>query len=148
MRKEHANTAVGFVVAPGLSPLSRGTLRGKIAPGQVVRFIPALAGNTKNSVVAADAGAVYPRSRGEHSLFQTKRCPAGGLSPLSRGTHPKTQEKKSCSRFIPALAGNTTALTTGVFISPVYPRSRGEHIVGGLLAAKHRGLSPLSRGTL
>ena len=33
------------------------------------------------------------------------------------------------------------------FISPVYP-ARGEHIVGGLLAAKHRGLSPLSRGTL
>ncbi len=51
----------------GLSPLTRGTRLVSLKPGVEGRFIPARAGNTPSFSSSKPEGAVYPRSRGEHS---------------------------------------------------------------------------------
>ncbi len=71
----------------------------------------------------------------------------GGLSPLARGTHDQVPENAGCTRFIPAGAGNTSALYGGTSRQSVYPRWRGEHGAVGIGRAGGHGLSPLARGT-
>ncbi|CAI1000369.1 Domain of uncharacterised function (DUF2825) [Serratia entomophila] len=127
-RGEHLQADRIFYGADGLSPLSRGTLTNSNCWRTDERFIPALAGNT---VVNTNP---------------TKR--AIGLSPLSRGTLPSCSCASGWLRFIPALAGNTFSSALAIIFSPVYPRSRGEHIGVMRECARHCGLSPLSRGTL
>ena len=51
-------------------------------------------------------------------------------------------------RFIPARAGNTWRSPFGVVMTPVHPRSRGEHISGTDTKLRNAGSSPLARGTL
>ncbi len=51
----------------GLSPLTRGTRLVSLKPGVEGRFIPARAGNTPSFSSSKPEGAVYPRSRGEHT---------------------------------------------------------------------------------
>ena len=51
------------------------------------------------------------------------------------------------SRFIPAGAGNTAALTEINYALPVYPRWRGEHTCSAIDINCDLGLSPLARGT-
>ncbi|ALP96690.1 CRISPR-associated helicase Cas3 [Salmonella enterica subsp. enterica serovar Typhimurium] len=72
---------------------------------------------------------------------------ASGLSPLARGT----PESICCSlfivRFIPAGAGNTSALTLPAAFCAVYPRWRGEHALAIWTIFPVDGLSPLARGT-
>ncbi len=50
-------------------------------------------------------------------------------------------------RFIPAGAGNTRTNSTCSFVSPVYPRWRGEHTLPYRTNQMMHGLSPLARGT-
>ncbi len=50
-------------------------------------------------------------------------------------------------RFIPARAGNTLWILEGRTVTPVYPRSCGEHIVVSVNIMNVEGLSPLVRGT-
>ncbi len=73
-----------------------------------VRFIPALAGNTAAVTILAANRAVYPRSRGEHVSTSNEQAGMTGLSPLSRGTLTKKTGIPPGTRFIPALAGNTS----------------------------------------
>ncbi len=54
----------------------------------------------------------------------------------------------ACVRFIPAGAGNTTALSDRIRATSVYPRWRGEHLSDTTLTSADFGLSPLARGTL
>ena len=51
----------------GLSPLARGTPTQTLADKEVIRFIPAGAGNTVVDGVKLNHSSVYPRWRGEHS---------------------------------------------------------------------------------
>ncbi len=53
----------------------------------------------------------------------------------------------SARRFIPAGAGNTAPLTSGLKRASVYPRWRGEHTGLAVTANPANGLSPLARGT-
>ena len=112
------------------------------------RFIPALAGNTLPTGPAYVMGAVYPRSRGEHTHIVNCEVRYFGLSPLSRGTLALSGEVDRDNRFIPALAGNTSDRLKPANQLAVYPRSRGEHISLPALQLASYGLSPLSRGTL
>ncbi len=73
---------------------------------------------------------------------------SNGLSPLSRGTHEQACQTMEASRFIPALAGNTTAGAVFPEQVAVYPRSHGEHKSVPMGSGVVAGLSPLSRGTL
>lgn len=70
---------------------------------------------------------VHPRSRGEHSKFDTTTLVSGRSSPLTRGTPIFTAASIFQSPFIPAHAGNTWHRT---------PRSNQEY-----------RSSPLTRGT-
>jgi len=67
-RGEHGTLPLYEVSYYGLSPLARGTLRNQALPLLLNRFIPARAGNTNTTSRNTCNLAVYPRSRGEHTL--------------------------------------------------------------------------------
>ncbi len=131
----------------GLSPLTRGTRLNQCVLLRHCRFIPAHAGNTIVSSRSGVDGSVYPRSRGEHGDMLANSESATGLSPLTRGTPRGDEEAMHKYRFIPAHAGNTISFPATMIILPVYPRSRGEHLLGLLMLQVQYGLSPLTRGT-
>ncbi len=68
------------------SPLARGTHVYLFTEAVAERFIPAGAGNTRNSVVLLSTMSVYPRWRGEHLEHSKGIDYPFGLSPLARGT--------------------------------------------------------------
>ena len=111
----------------GSSPRSRGTPTALGAIRYIVRFIPALAGNTQSGSTRADTPPV--------------------TSPRSRGTQSPTTCPPAHGRFIPALAGNTTTGSEWVFVKSVHPRARGEHMDRDDDYRDKVGSSPRSRGT-
>ncbi|SQK29090.1 Domain of uncharacterised function (DUF2825) [Escherichia coli] len=70
----------------GLSPLARGTLGGLPCSQLQQRFIPAGAGNSQHYQLQPTGSPVYPRWRGELSVFGITFGFGCGLSPLARGT--------------------------------------------------------------
>ncbi len=91
---------------------------------------------------------VYPRWRGEHVYVEAGTKYLAGLSPLARGTLFYMNRTVAQARFIPAGAGNTHNDTAPVSTGAVYPRWRGEHLLGRKSLPPVFGLSPLARGTL
>ena len=91
----------------GSSPLTRGkparirNLRG----GE--RLIPAHAGKTRPSPLAALTAAAHPRSRGENAVFLAAGFFAVGSSPLTRGKHEESGRGGPEAGLIPAHAGKT-----------------------------------------
>ena len=69
-----------------------------------------------------------------------------GSSPLSRGILMGISITTSGRRFIPALAGNTSASGDPAEVAKVHPRSRGEYGILSRIVLVPRGSSPLSRG--
>ena len=111
----------------GSSPLARGT-RARQGPGvDVLRFIPARAGNTIR--------------------VRPLRIKLSGSSPLARGTRHVPGAVRAPARFIPARAGNTGRGRSRGWSGSVHPRSRGEHPEGARRSSRHPGSSPLARGT-
>ncbi len=115
--------------------------------GEWVRFIPAGAGNTPQQPPSDSRGSVYPRWREEHGKPKPPPPTHSGLSPLARGTLVANEAISNQFRFIPASAGNTGNWKTKSWLSPVYPRWRGEHIKRQARSQNLYGLSPLARGT-
>ena len=97
-----------IVQLDGSSPLARGTL--SICADLVVpfRFIPAYAGNSTGTTLAALSQSVHPRLRGELCQRIQRKMRYRGSSPLTRGTHGKRGQVEPNRRFIPAYAGNST----------------------------------------
>ncbi len=126
-RGEHVVQIVTVQARAGLSPLARGTLRHPSRPASHCRFIPAGAGNTKNSGVSPLTNSVYPRWRGEHDISWGATSGTCGLSPLARGTQDAAPLFCRTTRFIPAGAGNTHQFFLDTCQTTVYPRWRGEH---------------------
>jgi len=93
----------------GSSPLARGTLLSHNGFGNLSRFIPAYAGNSRKSPFTVPPYPVHPRLRGE--LFKIPRYYDRllGSSPLTRGTLHNHPWSRSRHRFIPAYAGNSFA---------------------------------------
>ena len=137
-----AETIVRFIPARAGNTAQHGS---RTSP--VCRFIPARAGNTHGLLRAVGVIAVHPRAGGEHS-FQAdpptgtvgsspltgntvprRACViACGSSPRGRGTHRWWRSAPRWQRFIPARAGNTTALLQAVVRRwTVHPRVGGEH---------------------
>ncbi len=86
LRGEHIRRLVIRSVAPGSSPLARGT-REPIKPVTALyRFIPACAGNTQFVLERCGAAPVHPRLRGEHNSGGADGGIGHGSSPLARGT--------------------------------------------------------------
>ncbi|GKW16748.1 hypothetical protein PEC301937_26970 [Pectobacterium carotovorum subsp. carotovorum] len=131
----------------GLSPLARGTQIPRAGWCQCGRFIPAGAGNTRESISKHFICSVYPRWRGEHPMSNAADIGVGGLSPLARGTPLTATTMRYSGRFIPAGAGNTRAGMFSMRLCSVYPRWRGEHYESYVKRHMKIGLSPLARGT-
>ena len=91
----------------GLSPLARGTHYGPGKKRAGGRFIPAGAGNSGRLAFQPAPAAVYPRWRGELSVFGITFGFGCGLSPLARGTLRERIAARLRKRFIPAGAGNS-----------------------------------------
>ena len=94
-----------------------------------------------------DIFAVYPRLRGERASFAMSETVTSGLSPASRGTPDEQLDERIRRRFIPGFAGNATVHYLSNSNHAVYPRLRGERIMGTYADMVAIGLSPASRGT-
>ncbi len=113
----------------------------------MIRFIPALTGNTYIQAGLFGNNAVYPRTHGEHVKRYASLFRVNGLSPHSRGTQMSYQCAGQQGRFIPALTGNTHVEIYVPIYLPVYPRTHGEHNRWIFRIYCAPGLSPHSRGT-
>ncbi len=111
----------------GSSPLTRGTPGSNVRPKDVLRFIPAYAGNSQDTHLVRDLPSVHPRLRGELTIRISMVICTSGSSPLTRGTLNDSPYK---------------ALTR-----TVHPRLRGELLNGAPLSQDQGGSSPLTRGT-
>ncbi len=147
MRGEHWTSGCSVSVLAGSSPHARGT-RG-VCPSLLLfhRFIPACAGNTIVGPADAWVSSVHPRMRGEHFSAVPNETGTFGSSPHARGTPRAQILTKRCTRFIPACAGNTKAVSPDAFVFTVHPRMRGEHSPEFASAVIDRGSSPHARGT-
>ena len=106
-RGEHTRTLDPPRPGGGSSPLARGTHRCHLGGGNLLRLIPARAGNTYVDITEWNAGSAHPRSRGEHGLSGSPFSSFRGSSPLARGTQFDAWEMLLADRLIPARAGNT-----------------------------------------
>ena len=131
----------------GSSPLSRGIRL--IGPSNQIhiRIIPALAGNTYNTLAGTvDDAWIIPALAGNTSQRFGGLVVWSGSSPLSRGIRCCVWKSLHWSRIIPALAGNTLDSGTNTGKHRDHPRSRGEYEFGDSGLEAVSGSSPLSRG--
>ena len=127
LRGELSGAVVEALIVGGSSPLTRGTPGSNVRPKDVLRFIPAYAGNSQDTHLVRDLPSVHPRLRGELTIRISMVICTSGSSPLTRGTLNDSPYK---------------ALTR-----TVHPRLRGELKKLRLRAAATNGSSPLTRGT-
>ena len=130
----------------GSSPLTRGKLLLECCGRSRTRLIPAHAGKTRLSPLAASTAAAHPSSRGENPEIGADRPRDRGSSPLTRGKPGKLRLIQSRSGLIPAHAGKTARQPPRRAAHPAHPRSRGENLKSATLARNVTGSSPLTRG--
>ena len=151
----------------GSSPRARGIRLRWIGRDRLLRFIPAGAGNTFDSILIAPEQAVHPRGRGEYTPRRSRSQVAGPVHPRGRGEYVLDQPQVSRStgssprargtlsaavnwarreRFIPAGAGNTPAVVAQARPRPVHPRGRGEYPQSIRVSSRRSGSSPRARG--
>ncbi len=126
-RGEHVFASATKTSTTGSSPRARGTPASCSPSCRRSRFIPAGAGNTNRSPTQEATKTVHPRGRGEHPEAVRNLDGADGSSPRARGTLIAPAIHRELERFIPAGAGNTSALQTRNRSPSVHPRGRGEH---------------------
>ena len=134
-------------VAAGSSPHARGTPGEYLLHFVRLRFIPACAGNATRRTSASCFRTVHPRMRGERNRARPIRKSRGGSSPHARGTRNIDTPRVTCSRFIPACAGNACVRAYGPNNTTVHPRMRGERKTSDLCKQHPDGSSPHARGT-
>ena len=145
---EHFSVIGLKLLSIGSSPRVRGTHITSALEPELLRFIPARAGNTALASPHGCLTTVHPRACGEH--FDRRSCswlPAGS-SPRVRGTPRGEFIGAHVQRFIPARAGNTAFPRSRSQNPAVHPRACGEHGSGGDGAFLPIGSSPRVRGTL
>ena len=130
----------------GSSPLTRGKRLQACAVDGRPGLIPAHAGKTSFATATTAGTEAHPRSRGENKGSCMTAHVCQGSSPLTRGKPITWTRPTNCSRLIPAHAGKTQTMGTGLARSRAHPRSRGEN--GSVLSfyAGGGGSSPLTRG--
>ncbi len=144
---EHAVMSTDRSVFVGSSPRGRGTPASVSWAQDGSWFIPAWAGNTRDTKRRILHQPVHPRVGGEHLVFIEKLTARTGSSPRGRGTHRQIRRRQAGRRFIPAWAGNTRITGPPPARTPVHPRVGGEHIPLHAGEAKCAGSSPRGRGT-
>ena len=134
------------IMIRGSSPLARGLLGITMRPAGHAGIIPARAGFTLLTRVAATTAMDHPRSRGVYPRRPPTWRPGAGSSPLARGLPASMAVTISLMGIIPARAGFTPACGRRSWSAPDHPRSRGVYRVTPRIAATRSGSSPLARG--
>ena len=132
---------------PGSSPRVRGTAIIDTRPNDIVRFIPACAGNSDWSRDGQALAPVHPRVCGEQFGRHLRRSLPIGSSPRVRGTVVRERPPVRLERFIPACAGNRAMSLTTRYASSVHPRVCGEQTSRKRFTRRGDGSSPRVRGT-
>ncbi len=110
----------------GSSPRVRGIPVPPARGCPINRFIPAGAGNTYPACRHGLLATVHPRGCGEYVFLSAGHCVDDGSSPRVRGIRHPVEECPNPKRFIPAGAGNTSAvLAQAMAASGSSPRVRG-----------------------
>ena len=91
---------------------------------------------------------VHPRVCGERVVVEAVARCRGGSSPRVRGTHAAHNRISAQRRFIPACAGNATAMLAAARSRLVHPRVCGERLWPEPNGWLTYGSSPRVRGTL
>ena len=131
----------------GSSPRVRGTGPLGCVREDLVRFIPACAGNRFFQVILDRVQTVHPRVCGEQPCFTRRSIQRFGSSPRVRGTGGKRDCQGGKRRFIPACAGNRPHAPEGRTGRPVHPRVCGEQRTNFASDSDGAGSSPRVRGT-
>ena len=113
----------------------------------VVRFIPAYAGNALSCPGRVRRAPVHPRIRGERMTTARRRWAMPGSSPHTRGTRGGCHQSRLGKRFIPAYAGNARKRSARSRGRAVHPRIRGERPQLMTQWPPLCGSSPHTRGT-
>ena len=103
---ERAHSSLSTPQIFGSSPRVRGTLSSPSDNYLYRRFIPACAGNALLLTLCSQSIPVHPRVCGERGIRSLNKFRSHGSSPRVRGTPLFPDQGSSCSRFIPACAGN------------------------------------------
>ena len=127
MCREHLSHKVITSAHVGSSPRVQGTRIPDHYWWQLVRFIPACAGNTPTSVLLLGVVTVHPRVCREHGMTGRPLMAVIGSSPRVQGTLLGIVPDTPPWRFIPACAGNTTGANGWPGCSTVHPRVCREH---------------------
>ncbi len=115
----------------GSSPRARGTEEPFRRRDRQERFIPARAGNGRQSSSRHPCTSVHPRARGERRSRRSRRVGHPGSSPRARGTEATPARRGQGHRFIPARAGNGLPFVVGASAaSGSSPRARGTVSLG------------------
>ena len=109
----------------GLSPPTRGSHSRSSVRRDVVRSIPAHAGEPFEVAAGTVVNRVYPRPRGGAHNRIPGPVAARGLSPPTRGSQIELKELHSRQGSIPAHAGEPLAGNSSGPTGTVYPRPRG-----------------------
>ena len=145
-RGENVRVGANRFNGPGSSPLTRG----KHDPERAVLvehgLIPAHAGKTRLSPLAASTAGAHPRSRGENGMSRGVLLFVAGSSPLTRGKRSRQECRRHSGGLIPAHAGKTGSAGKTQCPRPAHPRSRGENLWPSVSVTIHPGSSPLTRG--
>ena len=145
---EHLSGNKPALVAGGSSPRLWGTLEPTLRPGDIIRFIPTLVGNTLPWCAPMRQQPVHPHACGEHAARCIVHKPNRGSSPRLWGTHKGRSSSLTPRRFIPTLVGNTKADDIFSRSCPVHPHACGEHDEGFAIITGFSGSSPRLWGTL
>ena len=135
-----------MVARRGSSPLTRGKLRRCASGEYVLRLIPAHAGKTVKVSVIAETKKAHPRSRGENMVSPSSISSLTGSSPLTRGKPVAGDRCEPGDGLIPAHAGKTMVVGSGLVSGRAHPRSRGENHGAYYGTSGVPGSSPLTRG--
>ncbi len=131
----------------GSSPRLRGTAVGRVCGISLLRFIPALAGNSFPLLHAHRVRSVHPRACGDQENVCIDGKSGIGSSPRLRGTDVHVLPWPALWRFIPALAGNRDFQPLSSECLPVHPRACGEQVECRENVTFPSGSSPRLRGT-
>ena len=130
----------------GLSPRVRGNHFLVQRLVEVVRSIPACAGEPAAAVRHYPPAGVYPRVCGGTAGVPGSGVVRAGLSPRVRGNRQRSAHIQPCGGSIPACAGEPRR-RPGTLARPwVYPRVCGGTTRWALAGAVAKGLSPRVRG--
>ena len=131
----------------GSSPRMRGTPAFTAPENELMRIIPAHAGNTAFPAWRGSHRSDHPRACGEHGRQCSAVKSPAGSSPRMRGTRVRWRPEPRKRRIIPAHAGNTHPAEKQPYGTADHPRACGEHLWRRHPLPPRGGSSPRMRGT-